>query len=378
MKRTLLPLIGLFSLATVLMMWPSYQLLVKPRQQSFDLFWIWAGGRAILAGENPYGAETTQFIQINVFHQIIPPDKYQHAFPHPAHIAFVLLPFIALPFSWSILLWTSLQIPLLLVNVLLGLDLLKWKPHPLTLFGLLLLVTLGFRYPIIIYVNGQLTLFVIFCLLMSVWFFRSHHVRAAAFALACTTIRPDLATVAILLVLFFIRRSPKRQEFITTLIEIGVIFFLMPMPFLGLTWPLIWIEALQQYGHNPNATYPPDLLPWWQLRGVLLISLAVWVGYHFREAWRNPTFFNYTRLVSAIIPTILMSTFQTGSYNLTFLLIPSFFLLAKSKFYWLRWLIAVSFLMPWFYFALGESFDRLIFLFMPAQFIALQGVGIRD
>src|SRR5919108_4428812 len=87
-------LAGLLIFSVVLMMLPSYHLLVKPRGQSFDLFWIWAGGRAVLAGQNPYGPETTQIIQLGVFKKIIPPNDYQHGFPHPAHITFVLLPFI--------------------------------------------------------------------------------------------------------------------------------------------------------------------------------------------------------------------------------------------------------------------------------------------
>ena len=49
--KTLLILGCLFILIVALMTVPSYQLLVKPRGQAFDLFWIWAGGQAILNGE---------------------------------------------------------------------------------------------------------------------------------------------------------------------------------------------------------------------------------------------------------------------------------------------------------------------------------------
>ncbi len=372
MKRTSFILLGLFSLTIILMMVPSYYLLVKPRQQAFDLFWIWAGGRAIWAGENPYGTETTRLIQLSVFKRVLAPNEYQHSFPHPAHIAFVLWPFIILPFMQSILLWTSLQIPLFMVSMVLGLNLLKWTLRPPTLFGLLLLTSLGFRYPIIVYVIGQLAIFIIFCLLMSVWLFRHHHARAAAFALACTTIRPDLALLAILLALLFIRHSPQRHEFISTLIEIGIIFALLPVPFLGLSWPLIWLEAIGRYGNNPNATYPPNLLPSLWLRGMLFIVLIGWVGTHLFWTWRNPTFLQKAMLVSAIIPSALMLLPQTGSYNLTFLLISAVILLSYAKSSRLKYLMAVTLLTPWLYFLLGSSFDRWIFLLIPSQFILWQ------
>ena len=49
--RTITIAAGLFVLVVLLMMLPSYQFLVKPRLQSFDLYSSWVGGRAVLAGQ---------------------------------------------------------------------------------------------------------------------------------------------------------------------------------------------------------------------------------------------------------------------------------------------------------------------------------------
>jgi hypothetical protein len=371
-QKNLIILIPLFVVIVALMAIPSYQLLVKPRGKAFDLFWIWAGGQAILRGENPYGPETTRVIQLGVFNKIIPPHQYQHSFPHPAHIAFVLLPFVALPFSWSIIIWLSLQIPLFMITLLLGFNLLNWSIRPFWLFVLTVLALMGFRYPINAYVVGQLTFFVIFCFVLPAWLFKENHLRWSAMVLTCTTIRPDLALLAILIALLLVRRSPQRVAFITTLLITGLIFSLIPVMFIGF-WPLTWLQALQSYGANPFATWPPELLPLW-LRVGLLLLLAAWAGRYIFLTWQNSNLKNNLFMTSALILFGLIVLPQTGSYNLTFCLIPAFILMRYARLPWLKGVIAASLLLPWFYFSLSEPFDVLIFLLIPGQFILFQEI----
>jgi hypothetical protein len=370
-RKTVLIVGGLFIFAVALMSIPSYRLLVKPRGQAFDLFWIWAGGRAVLTGENPYGPETTRTIQLGVFNKVIPPHQYQHGFPHPAHITFVLLPIVLAPFPWSVLFWTSLQIPLFLVTLLLGFSILNWTIRPYLLFVVTILTILGFRYPVNVYVLGQLIFFVLFCLLLAIWLYQRHKPRLAAIALALATIRPDLALLAIFLAFVLTRRSPYRKEFLTTLVIAGLILALLPVIFIGF-WPITWINAVRSYGSNPFATWPPALLPSPWLMAILLVGLAWWVGRYFVRGWRCPTPFNIGLMVSAVVLGGLIVFPQTGSYSLTFALVPAIILMYYARPLWLKALIAVSLLMPWFYFMLDEPFDRLIFLLIPLQFIMLQ------
>lgn len=368
--KTGLIVLGLFILTVALMMVPSYQLLVKPRGEAFDLYWIWIGGRAVLAGENPYGPETTRAIQLGVFKKIIPPDQYQHGFPQPAHIAFILLPFVVMPFSWSALLWISLQIPLFMVILLLGFYLLNWSIRPSLLFPFAILTIFGFRYPINVYVLGQLIFFVLFCFLVAIWFYQNQHPRWAAIALACATIRPDLAIVAIALAVILVWNSPQRNEFVGTLLIAGLVLALIPALFIGF-WPFIWINAIFSYGSNPFATWPPELLPP-ILAALLLTGLIIWAARYVVWSWHKPTPLNQSLMVSAVVLAGLIILPQTGSYNLTFALIPTLVFLRYARQRWLQITIVVSLLMPWLYFVLGNSFDRLIFLLIPAQFIIFQ------
>ncbi len=369
-NKTSIILIGLFLITTLLMMMPSYQLLVKPRGQAFDLFWIWAGGQAILTGENPYGPETTQTIQLGVFKKIIPPHEYQHGFPHPAHIAFVLLPFVAVPFSWSVLVWLALQIPLFMVILILGFELLQWKVRPVELFFLPLLTTLGFRYPINVYVLAQIHFFILLFFVLSTWLYRHGHPRWAAVVLACATIRPDLALPALVLALILIRKSPRQKEFMVTLLITGVVFLFLPAFFIGF-WPITWINAIRSYGSNPFATWPPELLPSLWLRFALITGLVIWAGRYILQAWKNPIRYTQSLMISAVVLISLIIFPQTGSYSLTFALISALILMRHAQ-PRLKMIIALSLLMPWIYFALGETFHTLIYLLIPGQFIIFQ------
>jgi hypothetical protein len=372
-RKTILILIGLFTFAVAVMAIPAYKLLVEPRGQAFDLFWIWAGGQAVLSGDNPYGPETTRTIQLGVFNKIIPPHQYQHGFPHPAHIAFVLLPFVIAPFSWSVLIWISLQIPLFMVTLLLGFNILNWTIRPWLLFVLTFLTILGFRYPMNVYVLGQLIFFVLFCLLLSIWLYQRQHPRLAAIALALATIRPDLALLAIILAFILTRHSPHRNEFLATLLITGIILALLPALFIGF-WPITWITAILSYGSNPFATWPPDLLPSTLAIVVLLIGLVIWTGRYVGLGWRNPMPYHISLMVSAVVLGGLIIFPQTGSYSLTFALIPAVILLHYAPQIWLKVAIALSLLMPWLYFVLDEPYNRLIFLLIPCQFVVLQEI----
>jgi hypothetical protein len=366
-------LVGLFILVVALMMLPSYQLLVKPRGRSFDFFAFWMGGRAVLAGENPYGSEVTRLIQLGVYRQAIPPQEYQHGFPLPAHAALVLLPLFLLPYSWSVLLWLSLQIPLFLVTLLLGLNVLNWSIRPAWLFLLAILTTLGFRYPVIAYVLGQVTIFVLFCLVLSVWLYQRNQPRWAAVTFACATIRPDLALAAILAAPILTRKSARRNEFFVAFLAAGIVFLFVPILLTGDFWPFIWLKQVQAYGGgNPNNSWPLALLPSLWLTLLLVIVLTIWLGCYTTTVWRQATPFNQSLFVSAMILVGLIILPQTGAYTLILALIPAVILIRYAASDWLRLILAGALLTPWLYFALGM--DRTVFLLIPLQFVLLQEI----
>ncbi len=368
-RNTSIILAVLFLVITILMMIPSYQLLAKPRQQSFDFYSSWIGGRAILNGQNPYGPEPTRLIQQGIYRKIIPPDEYQHGFALPAHTGLVLLPLMLLPFEWAILIWLGLQIPMFFAALLLGLQILEWPVSPRGLFGLALLTTLGFRYPLVAYSVGQITIFVMLCVTLSMWLFGRGHPTLAALALAGSTIRPDMALPALLLSLILTWRSPHRKHFLLTLAAVGGGLLLIPILFTGDIWPLTWLQQVTAYGNrNPFNTWPPGLLPTWAA-ALLAAGVLLWLMFYLRRVWLVPSARNLSLLTSAGILAGLLLLPQTGAYTLSLALIPALILLryAPNR---LKILIAAGLLTPWLWFWL--DFERAIFLLIPLQFVAMQ------
>lgn len=368
-KQTPLILAGLFIIITLLMMIPSYQLLAQPRGRSFDFYASWVGGRAMLSGQNPYGPEQTRQIQLGIYRQIIPPNQYQHGFALPAHTGLVLLPLMLLPFDWAILVWLGLQIPMFFAALLLGLHILDWPLSPRGLFGLALLTTLGYRYPLVAYSVGQMTIFVMLTLTLSAWLFGRGHPALAALALAGSTIRPDMALPALLLSVILTWRSPHRNRFWLALAAVSGGLLLIPILFTGDIWPLTWLQQVTAYGNrNPFNTWPPGLLPGWAAL-LLAIGLLLWLIFYLHRAWQTPSALRLSLLTSAGVLSGLLLLPQTGAYTLSLALIPSLILL-RYAFGWLKVLIVVSLLTPWLYFWL--DFERAIFLLIPLQFILIQ------
>jgi len=120
---------------------------------------------------------------------------------------------------------------------------------------------------------------------------------------------------------------------------------------------------------------PPELLPSFLAVIILLAALLIWTGRYIILGWQNPTPFYQSLMVSAVALFGLIIFPQTGSYTLTFALVPALiFLRYASGSVWFQIIIAASLLMPWLYFMLGQPFDRLIFLLIPLQFIIFQEI----
>jgi hypothetical protein len=168
-----------------------------------------------------------------------------------------------------------------------------------------------------------------------------------------------------------IRSTSLRRPFFVTLLLAGLVLALLPTFFIGF-WPITWLKAIQSYGNNPFATWPPELLPWPWLRLVLGVGLVAWLGRYVWLGWRAPTPFSLSLLISATVLVSLILLPQTGSYNLSLALISALILTRYARPRWLKGLIVASLLLPWVYFWLDGSFDRLIFLLIPVQFILFQ------
>jgi hypothetical protein len=351
--------------------WATWIFIVAPGGKGFDFYWIWAGGRAVLAGQNPYGAEVTRLIQAEALRAVQPVAGYQFEFSYPASVAVALLPLLALPFQAAVLVWNTLQLPLLAGALAAGLVTLGQRVRPASWAGLLLLGFLGFRYPAMVYTLGQLTLFILFCGVLAAWLYRRGHVRLAAVALALTSIRPDIGLVLTILALCLTWRAPRRSEFRITLIGTAAGLALLPMIFIGF-WPAAWLPILQNYADlNPYIRWPLSGLGSAGLGWLAAALCTAWAGASLWRAIRQPNPVNQRLAVSALVILAQLGLKQTGLYNLSYLLVPALILWSCARRPWLRGLILASLLLPWLYFGFAPA-REVALLAAPLQFLILQ------
>jgi hypothetical protein len=379
MKRSASPIL-MIVIATVLLLGTvlllavgAHTVLVKPRGGAFDFYWLWQGGRAILAGENPYGPDTTRAIQQGVYGGPLPATQYQHVFPYPAFAAFILIPFLLIPFPLAVSIWVALQIPMLALAMKLGMDVLGLRPSPVQGAGILFLAILGFRYPTIVLVLGQVTLFVIVCMVLSARLFKAGHPALAGVSLAFAMLRPDVALIGLLAFALVSRTFSSLLKISIGFLATILGLVLLPIAFVGF-WPTQWLSALSTYSSNPNATWPLSLLGSPLLILGSLILLLAWMIRYVIRALRSRSANDMSLAISALVLVSLLISKQTGSYNLTYALIPAVILIKLVPRKGLRLLVAFTLLLPWAYLALNLSSARLDLLLVPVQFVLIQEI----
>lgn len=352
----------------------AYYLLVEPRGGAFDFYWLWQGGRAILAGQNPYGSSTTEAIQWGVFGTTLPTTQYQQVYAYPAYAAFVLLPFILVAFPLAVSVWIALQIPMFFLAMMLGMDVLGQRLSPVQAAALTVLAILGFRYPTIALVLGQVTIFVLVCMISSAWLYKAGHPTLAGVSLAVAGIRPDVALIGLFAFVLFSRPLSSLTGLIKGFLATTLILVAMPIALIGF-WPTEWFLAISTFATNPYSTWPLAFLGSPYLIFFVLITLLAWLASYVIPALKSPSPRATSLAVSALILVALLIVKQTGPYNLTYSLVPAAILITLDPRRKFRILVASTMLLPWVYFTFNLSSGRSDLYLVPAQFVLIQEVA---
>lgn len=104
--------------------------LVQSKGTNFDFYLSWYGSREILQGHNPYSDTVTKQIQIGTLGHVAAPEENQYRFVYPAYLAFLILPFLPLPFALAVMVWIVFQQVLLVSALALTWQALGWRPAP--------------------------------------------------------------------------------------------------------------------------------------------------------------------------------------------------------------------------------------------------------
>jgi len=293
---------------------------------ALDYYPFWAGGREVLIHQqNPYDPQVTLDIQQAIYGRAARPGENQHQYAYPAYAAFAVFPFMVLPFSLSAPLWMAVQQVLLIASIVVvlrsgGGRIGAWQQL------LLCLAAMTFRYAMIALVLGQTATWVVFGLSLALWATARGRAGLAGLALAAGFIKPQLVLLPALALLVSLEPGRRLRLILSWGGAMGALFLLSWL-FSGF-WVDDYLRVLQTYVGYSTTEFPILALSkrWlnptasWYLNLVAtggLLALYVAVLWRFRASGRLAF-----PVAMAVGITQLVAP-QTGSYNLTLLVLPA-------------------------------------------------------
>jgi hypothetical protein len=345
---------GLVIALWVLLSAASYWLLVLPRQHRFDFYPRWVGSRAVLAGENPYTQEVTWRIQEGMFGRRLEPGEDQQRFAYLATVAWILLPFLPLPFQLSVSLWCGLELLLLMTLPIAVAVLLKWQIRPLQMAVLLLFSVLVYRYPINAYLLGQFVPYALACLVGAWWGLIEGRPVAAILLLVGATIRPAVTLLPVLILLAAAWREKRRW---VPGLWIGLLWLLWLVTRIRIgPWVTNFLGGIRAYAGYSFPRWPPSVLGDWWAAGFLVVGVLAWGGWMLVQVRSLPIRSRLPWEISTALLVALIVLPQTNNYTLIMGLLPAWVALWASKRRWLDWIPVLMVLTsPWVFYAARDS-----------------------
>jgi len=305
--------------------------LERPRGNLSDLYPRWLGARELLLhGRDPYSLEVTREIQRGYYGREIdssrPGDpKDMEGFAYPVYVAFVLAPTLHMDFAtvrvlslWLLTGFTVLSV--LLWERVIGLGFSPWA------FVVVTLLTLG-SYPFAEAISlQQLSLLVAVLLAGSFLTRLSGQLFLSGALLALATIKPQLALLPLLLMVFWVLGNWRERRnwmwgFASTMaLLLGASEYLLP------GWIFRFYDAARSYQAYIGGTAFLDLLlgaRWGGVGRILIALVVLWVGWKARKFAPNDS--ASLRAMSLALAAAVCTAPNRATYNQV-LLLPGLFL----------------------------------------------------
>ena len=303
-----------------------YKVYVQRVGNALDYYPFWAGGREVLLRrQSPYEPEVMLSIQEAIYGRPALPGENQHGYAYPAYAPFIVFPFLLLPFPVSASLWIALQQLLLVAAVILAVRATGWSIGPWHLL-LLCLVAMTFRYTMITLVLGQTSTWVLVAISLALWAGAQRRSGLAGLALAIGLVKPQLVLLPALALLV----SSQPRQRLRLLLSMGgaMAALLLGSWLLAGPWMSNYWHLLQAYTGYSTTEFPVlALAETWlspltsRIVNLLviggLLGLCAAIFWHARGSGRLAL-----PVATAVTVTQLVVP-QTGSYNLTLLVLPA-------------------------------------------------------
>ncbi len=320
----------------LLLVFGAYQTLTSQVPGGNDFYPRWRGTRALfLDGRDPYSAEVTLQIQMDMYGRPARGNEDQVAFAYPLYVSLLVFPFALLPYPLAQAFWLSALILTTLASLIVVLRTLDWNPHPAGLIGLALWSVLFYPTARSIML-GQISIVVLAFVALALWALESGHHALAGCLLALATIKPQMV---FLIVPFLLLVSARRGAYRTVAAFLCAMAVLVLVSFIVLpTWIPSFVAGLSSYqsytsiyreGRSPLGVIAGYLLPSeFAAPATVLISVALVGGMIYAWIVSSKTRVNtcqplfFTMVVTLLIPA------QTGTTNQVLLMMPIVYALA--------------------------------------------------
>ena len=335
-------LIVVFGLLT----WGMYEMLTGPaRYNNRDFMSLYAGGKAILRGLDPYDPAVWNPLRAELGSTWMPDDRT----PFPLWTLLLVLPFAALDLGWGAAAWLAFSLCVLGGGLFLLINAYYPKPLPVAEFGLVALFTFTYRAVLVSMNNGQITFLLFFVLALFLWLVRGKRPFLAGIALSFIIIKPN-AFVLFVPAFGLWLLWQRRWQIIAGAATGGLAMLLI-------SWLVLpgWLsEWLNVTGKTEVTAITPtvwglayEILPeWWAALGfVFVVMVTAVLGL---IIFRNTNLTETEVMPLTLIGSLLITPYA-WVYEHLLLLIPAtlvFLITRKRGAAALAWLL-LAFIMPW-------------------------------
>lgn len=375
----------------------TYNTFTRPYPGHNDFLSRWEGARSFwVDGLNPYGDEASLNIQTAIYGRAVVEGEDPGFFAYPMYTAFVVYPIVHMDYSWATAIWMTLLEACLVIALLLSLNMFHWRPKPLLLGGLILW-TLFMYFSARGLLLGQPGLVVYFLHVLALWGLYKKNDRLAGFALALSTIKPQMGFLIVPFLLLWGLRV-KRWNFVggfvvTFGVLMGLSFLLVP------TWMSDWLAQIALYPSYTELGSPVWIVanyPWlgidpitekWRVMGGFgnVIELALNAVFALFMLWtwfdvlirRKTERFMWSVMVTILVTHLIAPRTATPHY-VVFIVPLIFYLreltLRKRGNVWAGLLLLALFVVPWVHFLLtvvGEFEHPTVYLPIPFLMVLL-------
>lgn len=352
-QRTLLTILFIL-LIFLLLTWGMYEMLTGPaRYNNRDFMSLFAGGKAILRGLDPYDPAVWNPLRAELGSTWMPDDRT----PFPLWTLLLVLPFAALDLGWAAAAWLAFSLCVLGGGLFLLIQAYYDKPLPVGEFALVALFTFTYRAVLVSMNNGQITFLLFFVLALFLWLVRRERPFLAGIALSFVILKPNAFVLFVpAFGLWLLWR--QRWRVVAGAVAGGLGMLLV-------SWLVLpgWLsEWLNVTGKTEVTAITPtvwglayEIWPeWWAALGIVfVVGVTAVLGL---IIYRQPTLTETEVMPLALIGSLLTTPYA-WVYEHLLLLIPSiliFLAIQRRGTAAFVWLLLV-FVLPWGTFWLAEN-----------------------